>query len=57
MIKTIIPGVILQVDGEQAILAIAGKEFSFLWNCETETLFTDIDVAEPVELLAILAQA
>ncbi|MFJ8518981.1 hypothetical protein [Lysinibacillus xylanilyticus] len=58
----IIDGVYLEVfkqpgydDG--AILYVGNDEVLFKWNDEAQYIFSELDTAEPIELLAILAQA
>lgn len=55
---TIIEGVEVAVyDGETAVLRINEADvIEFTWCEEAETLFTDIDVCEPIELLETVAR-
>ena len=56
--STIIPGVILSVDNrsEKAILIIGQQHIKFDWNYDAHYIFRDLDNADPVELLATIAQ-
>ena len=56
--KTIMPGVILSVDNrsEKAILIIGQQHIKFDWNYDAYLIFRDLDNADPVELLATIAQ-
>lgn len=56
--STIIPGVILSVDNrsEKAILIIGQQRIKFDWNYDAHCIFRDLDNADPVELLATIAQ-
>ena len=56
--STIIPGVILSVDNrsEKAILIIGQQYIKFDWNYDAYLIFRDLDNADPVELLATIAQ-
>jgi len=56
--KTIIPGVILSVDkrSEKAILIIGQQHIKFDWNYDAHCIFRDLDNADPIELLATIAQ-
>ncbi len=57
----IIEGVYLEVFKQpgyedDAILYIGDNEILFKWDDEACTIFSELDTAEPIELLAILAQ-
>ncbi|WP_312128270.1 hypothetical protein [Lysinibacillus capsici] len=58
----IIDGVYLEVFNQpgyedDAILYIGDNEILFAWTDESAALFAELDTCEPIELLAILAQA
>lgn len=42
---------------DDAILFIGDNEILFAWTDEAVALFAELDTCEPIELLAILAQA
>ncbi|MFF6014140.1 hypothetical protein [Lysinibacillus fusiformis] len=42
---------------DDAILYIGNNEILFKWDDEARLIFSALDTAEPIELLAILAQA
>ncbi|MGE7984959.1 hypothetical protein [Lysinibacillus fusiformis] len=42
---------------DDAILYIGDNEILFKWDDEARSIFSELDTAEPIELLAILAQA
>ncbi len=56
--STIIPGVILSVDNRsgKAMLIIGKQHIKFDWNYDAHCIFRDLDNADPIELLATLAQ-
>lgn len=58
----IIDGVYLEVFKQpgyedDAILYIGDNEILFKWDDEARSIFSELDTTEPIELLAILAQA
>lgn len=53
----IMPGVTLSVyDDEEGVLSIGGQDITFAWCDDAKAVFSDIDTAEPIELLAILTK-
>lgn len=42
---------------DDAILHLGDNEILFAWNEEVAKIFSELDTCEPIELLAILAQA
>lgn len=42
---------------DDAILYIGDNEILFKWDDEAQSIFSELDTAETIELLAILAQA
>lgn len=58
----VIDGVYLEVFKQpgyedDAVLYIGDNEILFKWSDEASSIFSELDTAEPIELLAILAQA
>lgn len=58
----VIDGVYLEVFKQpgyedDAVLHIGDNEILFKWDDEARSIFSELDTAEPIELLAILAQA
>lgn len=58
IVKTkIIEGVTLEVfDNREATLYIGNNPVEFDWSLEMAYVFENIDIIEPIELLALLAQ-
>ena len=56
--QKIIPGVSLSVDYRSGIasLVIGKNLIEFDWNEDAYNIFGDIDNADPIELLAVIAQ-
>lgn len=42
-------------DDTQATLTLGTNEVHFQWNSEVATLFKEIDICEPIKLLALLS--
>lgn len=42
---------------DDAILYIGDNEILFKWDQDAQSIFSELDTCEPIELLAILAQA
>lgn len=57
-IEEIIPGVSLMVEyhSGKAVLIIGEYAIEFEWNEDARALFDNLDNAEPIELLAVIAQ-